>query len=237
MQQTCEYCRRQFDAVKPRRTCSKPCAARITYQAKGRVWPPDAEEWLESQVGSVPLARLIDEYHQIAPGKGWPPRTSVSIQTKVQRLGLSQRCTLDNVTRAELGRLLGISHSRVRTWTRTGLRCQKISHSHTAIRVRDVKAYLLKHPNRAVGVDRDALAWLIGDDPTRRILESITLDRVPGLPRPIINLTTGKRYPNVYAAAREIYVAKSGICKAIRRNGTSLGQRWAYLDEMEDKKA
>jgi hypothetical protein len=229
---TCECCGRSFEYRKPRRSCSKSCAAKLTYVAENKTWPPESEEWLEERVGIIPLTEIEEAYRQIAAQKGWPPRTYNALKSKAQRLGLRQRCHLDNLTRAELGRVLGISHTRVKTWTKQGLPYKQLSHTHTAVRVRDIRTFLLKNPDSAIGVNPEGLAWLLGDDAARKVLGRITRKNVPGIPRPVVNLSTGKVYPHVKAAGSECFVAGISIAGAIRRNGTCAGYRWAYLDEM-----
>ena len=225
----CEYCGRSFDGKS--RTCSRRCAAKL---GSPNGWPIEAEDWLEERAGLVPLSEITMAYRQIAEGRGWPLRGKNAIRSKLLRLGHNQRCELDNVTRAELARMLGIGHGRVKNWTKSGLKCRWLSRTHTAVQISDVRQFLLRHPDMAIRIDPDKLAWVVGEPAAQKIVSRIKSNGRCGLPRPVVNLTTGKQYGTIAAAARDSFVQPMSLSSALRRGKSCAGYQWAYLEDRHE---
>jgi hypothetical protein len=191
-------------------------------------WEPDAEMWLEEKAGTLPFSTLCHYFNKMARRQGWGSRSKNAIHVKVQRLNLSKKCTEDNMTRRELARALGIKPDRVRGWTRAGLPWKKIARNQAAIRMADLREFLLSNPDRATGVPERELGWLIGESAAAIIASAEHSTR--GYPKPVICIETGEKFPSVKAAARAKFVVHSSITGAIDRGGRSAGCRWAYLD-------
>jgi hypothetical protein len=230
----CLYCGVKFTALRPRECCRQTCSAKLRYQRLGTDWPQEAELWLEKKAGTMPLPNLTAAYNRVATKQGWTKRSQNAIKIKLNRLNLSRKCTEDNITRNELARVLRVSSDKVRVWTSNGLPYRKIARNQTAIKISDVRAFLLSNPSRAFGVSFDGLAWLIGEKDAETICDADHSRR--GHRRPVINLDTGKVYPGIKAAARENYLSHGCISQAIKRGGLSGGYRWAYVDELEEQR-
>jgi hypothetical protein len=230
----CQYCNKAFTFTHHSQVyCGKSCAAKARCQDAGQLWPTESEAWLEKKVGTMPLGDLATAYNREAIKQKWPERTQMAIKMKLIRLGWSVRPTEDNLSRGELAKILGISRDRVKRWTMTGLPYRRLSRSTTAIRARDVRAYLLSKPHLAADIPEANLAWLIGEDAAHQICSAE--HSLKGRPRPVVNLTTGHTYPGIKAAARVHYLSHSSIRKAILRGGLSGDYEWAYQDELEDR--
>ena len=229
----CGYCGVQFTAVRRRKCCTRSCSAKLKHQRMGTDWHQDAELWLEKKAGTLPLVSLTRAYNQAAKINGWPSRSQNAIKIKLNRLNLSRKCTENNITRYALARVLGVTSDKIRTWTRSGLPYRKMARNQTAIRVCDVREFLLNDPRRAYGVSEEGLAWLIGEKDAAIICEAEHSRR--GYRRPVINLDTGQVYPGIKAAARETYITHNSIAQAIRRGGRSAGYRWAYVNDLEER--
>jgi hypothetical protein len=187
--------------------------------------------WLEEKAGTLPFFTLCRQFNSMARKRGWGARSENAIHVKVQRLNLSKKCTEDNLTRRELARALGIKHDRVRSWTRNGLPWRKVARNQSAIRVADLREFLLANPERATGVPEQELGWIIGEKAAAIICSAEHSTR--GYPRPVICLDTGEKFPGIKAAARAKFVVHSSIAQAIDRGGKSAGYRWAYIDQLQ----
>ena len=230
----CAYCGAQFTSLRPRECCQRSCSGKLNHQRLGTDWSQDAELWLEQKAGTMPLPNLTAAYNRLAVQHGWANRSLNSIKLKLKRLNLSRKCTENNLTRYELARVLEISPDKVRVWTKNGLPYRKVARNQTAIKISDVRAFLLNNPSRAFGVSFDGLSWLIGEIDATAICEADHSRR--GHRRPVVNLDTGKVYPGVKAAARENYLTHNCIAQSIQRGGRSGGCRWAYIDQMEEQR-
>lgn len=229
---TCAYCTKPFTAKRLRECCDRSCAARLSQTRRGLTpWEPEAEMWLEEKAGTLPFFTLCRRFNGMARRKGWAERSENAMHVKVQRLNLSKKCTEDNFTRRELARVLAIKPDRVRAWTRAGLPWQKVSRNQAAIRVVDLREFLLANPERATGVPEQELGWLIGEPAAAIIANAEHSQR--GYPRPVICIDTGEKFPGIKAAARAKFVVQSSIRSAILRGGKSAGYRWAYLDQLQ----
>lgn len=232
MSPACLVCGRQFEAVRHRLCCDRRCAAKLARQNRGLdPWEAEAEFWLEQHAGRWPLDTLCRRFKSAARRQGWAARTDTAIELKLRRLRLSCKCTEDNLTRRELARQLEISTDRVRGWTERGLPYRKVARNQVAIRLSDVRAYLLAHPELATGISERSLAWLVGDKAAQQIMAAPKSRR--GFYRPVICLDTGERFEGIKAAGRAKFVSHGSIGEAIRRGGKAAGYRWAYVDELE----
>ena len=229
MQRTCayEYCQKRFECTRPRECCSRSCASKVAQSRRGRPpWEPEAELWLEEKAGTLPFRTLCQRFNTRAKRNNWALRNENAIKVKLQRLNLGKKCTVDNFTRRELARALGISPDRIRGWTRAGLPWTKVARNQSAIRVTDLRAWLLENPQWATGISEQELGWIIGKDAAETIAQADHSDR--GYAKPVICLDTGEVFPSVKAASRAKYIDHRSISGAIRRNGKAAGLRWAY---------
>ena len=232
MKRNCEHCGKTFEAKRKRECCDRSCAAKLARMRRGMApWEQDAEFWLEQKAGLYPLPELCRIFNRVASRKGWARRTETAVNIKLKRLNLSRKCTEDNLSRRELARALGIGPDRVRGWTRRGLPYRKIARNQIAIKVGDLRDYLLENPGLTTGITEQSLAWLIGESAAKKI--KAIPDDPRGFYRPVICLDTGERFDGIKAAGRAKFISHSSIGGAIRRGGKCLGYRWAYLDSLE----
>lgn len=231
---TCTYCKKEFTAQRLRECCNRTCSSRLAQVRRGlSPWELDAELWLEEKSGTLPFPVLCRRFNSMAKRKGWAARSKNALHVKLQRLNLRKKCTEDNLTRRELARVLGINPDRVRAWTKAGLPWKKVARNQSAIRVEDLKQFLLTNPERATHVPIRELGWLIGEDAAEIVANA--KHSVRGYAKPVVCLDTGRTYPGVKAAARENFVVHSSITSAIERGGTCAGYRWAYFNQIKEQ--
>ena len=230
----CAYplCGRDFTSKRRRQCCGRSCAAKLGGLNNGRgPWTPDEEMALEMLSGTIPFTELCKRMRTLARRRGWPVRTNRAIRVRMDRRGISQRCEEDNLTAAELARQLGINVKRVHIWIRLGLPSRKISRSISAIRLSDLKAFLLAHPEQIDGIAVCELGMVLGHEVASRIQErSLSAKPRRKRTRPVRCLDTGETFPSVREAGRVHYLSYSTIQDAIRRDGRAGGYKWNYLD-------
>jgi hypothetical protein len=181
----------------------------------------------------MPFHRLIDSFIRNSKKLGFPERTRRAIEAKAKRLtareNLSRKCTLNNWTRNELARTLGISPDRVRSWCRVGgLRESKVARNQSAIMRKVLKEWMLERPELVADIEKERLDFVLEDSQAIQEIKRHKPSR-KGYPCPVICIDTGQKYPSAKAAARANYLSKGCVIRAIKTGGTSAGHRWAYL--------
>ena len=210
-----------------RQTCSQSCAAKLGYKTQGTPpWEPDALAWLELHSGCHPGKRMTSEFNRAANRNGWMPRTAAAIRCQMNRLALSARPTEANWNTGTLARTLGCSHSRTKKWRRDGAPFYRVG-QRWSITADGLRAWLRANPDRAFGLDRESLAWVIGPDAANQILAAAK--QPTGIPRPVRRVSDGRIFPSLRAAAQAVHVEAKSIGSSIRREGTCAGYRWEYV--------
>ena len=231
----CAYCNQPFPQPKrPRLCCDRSCSAKLARQQDSDPWSEEEIDFLLERCETTPHPHIVRGFLSKARREGWPKRSQVAIETKLKRLrqkeNLQRKCVLDNWTRWELARQLGINRDRVRSWCRTsGLKATKISSNQTAISRRDLKAWLWENPSRVADVERFLLLGVLDD---QRLVDHI-LSFEPsnhGYPRPVVCLDNGKTYPSAMAADEANWLSRSSVARACRTGGRAAGLRWAYVE-------
>jgi hypothetical protein len=233
--QICEFCGLSFPKPKrERRGCSRSCSTKLSQAAKGKhAWTEEELDYLRDRLGLMPFHRLIDSYLRNSEQLGFPERTRMAVEVKMQKLikseNLSRKCTLNNWTVHELARILGVTSARVRSWCDiSGLRKSKVARNQSAIARKALKEWMLERPELVSDIEKERLDFVLEDpQAVRKIKRHKPSQR--GYPRPVICLGTGEKYPSVTAAAKANYLSKCCVIRAIRTGNTSAGHRWAYL--------
>lgn len=232
MNLTCAYCDRAFTTERRRQCCDRRCAAKLARVTRGQApWETDAELWLELNAGTLPLPSLLKAFHRTQRRRGWNPRSDEAVRLKLNRSNLSRKCTEDNLSRYELARVLGIHSDRVRRWNRQGLPYRKVARNQCAIKVRDLKQWLLQNPHEGRDMDPLGLETLIGPSAAAVVLSAE--HDVRGCRRAVVCIDTGEVFDGLKAAGRAKYVSHKSISGAIARGGRSAGYRWAWLEDLQ----
>jgi hypothetical protein len=181
----------------------------------------------------MPFHRLIDSYLRNSEQLGFPERTRMAVEAKIEKLikfeNLSRKCTLNNWSRYELARILGISADRVRGWCEAGgLRSSKVARNQSAIARKALKEWMLEHPELVSDVEEDRLSFVLEDPNAVSEIKRHKPSR-KGYPMPVVCVGTGEKYPSIKAAARANYLSRGSVMRAIKSGKASAGHKWAYL--------
>lgn len=231
MKLICQYCDKEFETPRRRKTCSPPCAKKLGHYSRGEsgAWHEDDKAFLERKAGEMLLPDLVKALNLYRRRHGRSPKSTRTVQRMVYRQGLEIRCTLDNLSMSELALQLGVSRNRVRTWRKQGLKARQISSRLTAIKCKDLAKFMREHPAIAVTINPEQLGLLIGTALAKRLYRTsppADLKRI----RPVVCVETGDRYPSVSSAASANFIHRTSITQAIQRCGRSAGYRWQYVD-------
>lgn len=233
----CAYCSNPFDQAagsRKRICCSRACAAQYSHKARGgNPWTAEEVEWLERRVGAVPFYELVKKYHSYCRRNGLPSRTDLAVQLKIKRIvkaeKVTRKCVYDNWTVKELAMQLGISEDRVRRWCSRGLPRRTASGSRlSAIRRSDLKQWMLDNPERCSDIEAYLLEAVLDDAKAVAQIKE-TPPALTGFPKAVYCLDTGKTYPSVRAAARDVFISRHALQGSLRRGGRSAGYRWRWV--------
>jgi hypothetical protein len=212
---------------------------------RGNPWSGAEDEALIEITGDAPWRFAPTRYAQWAQSNGFPPRTHWAMAARLKRLGLTADGCGEWLTPGLIHKLLGIAKNRPKGWVDrwpTILRpcCPSGPNGRIYIRRRNLCQLAKLHPEEFRGISRSALVMLLESE---RLADQIveahptppTPSRIPS--RPVLNITTGDRFPSVTAAARAVYVHQSRITKAAVNGWRAAGCHWAYADRQRQEAA
>jgi hypothetical protein len=226
----CRVCGAEFVAPRSKRiVCSKRCGGLYSAIARGDNWHPEELDLIEKAADVYHGETIAKRLQALQRKNGWKVRSTTAILTKLKRCGVSRRPTLNNFSRNELARVLGVPHDRVRSWTRHhGLPYQKIHDSCYAIQTFEFTRWAASHLELIADIDRETLEWIgmphavLAAMPPQRIVRSAR--------RPVRCLDTGEVFESVHEAGRRKFLSPKSISSAISRCGRSAGMRWQYVE-------
>ena len=171
--------------------------------------------------GTQEAVRLFLQWQKENPDRDGRDRTFTQVVSKAEdvRVVCPQ---IDRFSVAQWSRILGVSrnqayHALQRYTSRAELGYDK-GVSTTAVR-RVAK----RNPFLLCGADREAVAAFLGENYVQYVLDQS--------PRrtPVKNLDTGKVYPTIAEAAKDVYVHKSTLARSFRYGYKCAGYRWQKI--------
>lgn len=212
---SCESCGKSFHphTGKPGRFCSSACSARSHLN----VWRKEENDFLEKRCNVLPFPLLVKRLQDYQKRHGLVVRTASSIETQMKRLGLTFRCTLDNLNGAEMAEALGVNPWRVHNWkNRHGMPFYKAGAQLAYIPLKEFREWAAQHPHLLSDLSRENLAWVLGGESLAdQILRVPPVQRGKAKP---VRRDDGVVYPTIAAAARANFVTPTAIQDAMRRN-------------------
>lgn len=192
-------------------------------------WTPAELSQLELFAGDLPRATAIRIYRSWATKNGMPRRSNQAIEGTIYRYGLSLRATGQWLTLGGIAGQLGISHDCPQRWVHQGLlsstRIGQTDRRVNYIRRADLVAFARAYPQALGGIEQSRLMMLLEDE---ELAEAIATDhpRRPWHRKTVRAVETGRTWPTVRAAAREVFVTRQAITYALRTGGTAAGWHW-----------
>lgn len=134
-------------------------------------WQPDEIEYLDTILHEHTNDGLVKRLQAWQKKHGRPIRSDASIRQKAYVLGKDKAYQEDNLSFAQLAKILGIDRSRIKTWrSRLGLPVsQQHKNREVSISVADFKKWATEHTSYLHGIDRERLSYFLPD----RVLDLI----------------------------------------------------------------
>lgn len=192
-------------------------------------WSEAELSQLEMFAGDMPRATAINTYRSWAAKNGMPRRTETAIEGAIYRHGMSLRATGRWLTMSNIAAQLGITHECPQRWVTQGLlsatRIGKCARMVSYVRRRDLVAFARAHPQSLGGVERSRLVMVLEDE---ALADAIVANhsRRPWHRKPVRCVESGRIWPTVRAAAKEVFVTRQAITYALRTGGTAGGWHW-----------
>jgi hypothetical protein len=238
----CKVCGASFDIKilrngrpSTRKTCSKSCANKP--RTRVRYWTQAETEWLIDHVNTMPLSRLVRSFNLWARVTGLPDRTKNAIDKKLRTLGYSNRPTVEFYTFMKLSQMLGLSRDTIAGWKRLKdypletYRRDNKKQTFNYVTTKMFKDFARRHPERLGGANEVGLQMLLEDS---RWAKEI-LREYPRRPdrqwkeRRVRCIETGKIYPSMGAAGRDVFVVRQCIARAIDKGHRAAGYRFEEI--------
>ncbi len=184
---------------------------------QSRRWTPEDLEALAELAGELPWQLVAERFNQRRP-----PRTPIAMQQKAEQLGLSMQSQGEFISIGDIKTLTGYSYEKIYNWIKIGLPAVARSNAKNSPRFisrMHLRKFAKKHPEQFGGIAQSELTQLIDSEV---IAFKITKMQLPRLTKSYVIecVETGRRYPSIAAAAREVFTHKKNIWNAVT-NGTS----------------
>lgn len=193
-------------------------------------WTPPELEALLSLLGDVPWPLVVERHNDWAKAHGYPERTELAMRQRVQQHRISRRPVGTWITTGLVCELLGVSGETPRRWLEDGyipsMRFGKGSPFHHYIKREDLQALARKRPHLFGGQTLETLIQLLDHERLAAALVAMEMPK-PWQSKPVVCIETGRRYPSIVSAAREVYVSQTRLQKVLDHpNKTAAGYHW-----------
>ena len=191
-------------------------------------------------VGDMPISMIHPIYSAWALKHGHPPRTAAALRVKAQELFPSIAPVGEWLQVGDVARFCGTTRHQVARWMRMGhlsrSRHPDNKRGRYYINRASLRQMVKTYPWGFDLATREGL-WALLED--HRLVDWLLATResrqaawrpAGGSGRPVIKLSTGKRYPSVNHAAVLHGTNRWGVLRSIRSEGRLLldGSAWAY---------
>lgn len=177
------------------------------------LWTEAELELLASVATSQPYTRIPEEYNRLAKIRGYITRTDKAVWLKGLRTFGELKAIDENFNLGTLTNLLGIPRWHVKTWHRTGkLKGRKVA-GRWVFSDKNIKAFSKEYPELMGKADLQALIFLFGAERAIALKEKAS----PPMVRPVKYLATGKIYPTMTAAGKELHYSATHIRRKLQK--------------------
>lgn len=226
---TCSICGTEFDIKmmrngrpSTRKTCSRECS--FKFRPSTRPWTQEETDQLLDLVQSLPLKRLVRAFNMWARMRKIPERTAGSIDKRIRKLGYSTRPEIEYYSFSKVAQILKVPRNTVAGWKKLTVDpLETYQHdgkkfAFNYVTKKELLRFAKKRPECFGGVDQVGLGLLLEDaDLAREILR-----QYPKRPKRkfaekrVRCIETGRIYGSLGEAARDVFVSRQGISRAIR---------------------
>ena len=224
--------------ISSRQTCSATCAAKLTHSSNKK-WTEEEEQLLMDLAGSSPKDQILRVFKKHALEHDGLPRSWFAIRSRAHKLGVSLESEVDFLVIPKIARRLGIGKSRVKYWTKIGLKTCFETKTRKYVSEKELSRFALKHPDRFGGIKYENLIQVIDDTDLCRFIVLNYPKRIDYSirpPRRIICVDTKNNIKRVYnsisAANKDssLYLSKKSIERCLSLKIEACGYRFEYFD-------
>lgn len=238
----CVVCRQSFKPiiytkgdVSPRKTCSKKCHIKLSAQQR-QSWKPEEIQLLTDYAESLPILQLVRVFNQLNKEKGNPHRTINSIKNKLCKLGYSLSPQYNHLPCSVLARVLGVSVDSVRYWTTIGLvstRQRDKPGSPRFVSAANLRKFARQRPELFGGLNPIDLYIALESESLVEFITTNYPKRNSCIkpPKRVRCVETGRIYNSCVQAAKDNYVSRSGIYKAIKFGRRLNNHHFVFVDQ------
>jgi hypothetical protein len=172
-------------------------------------WAEKEIDFLYRWAGKLPITLLVEKLNKNFQNN----RSRMSVQSKINRLGLYSRTEMDYMTANQWAKEFGFNNSNcINVWAKKGLERIKLNRTHNAISIKAMKDFANKRPELFSHIPKDVLLYYFGEEITDKILET-PLKR---LRSQAVNIN-GKIYQSLREASRETKMPLQSLCREVKR--------------------
>lgn len=235
----CAVCGTRFDIKikrngrpSTRKTCSKECS--VARRVAPNPWKQEEVDWLLENIQSRPLSQFLRAFNAWAAMNGYKTRTKNSLDKKIRALGYSTRPIIEYYTPMRLSQMLNIPRDTIHGWKKLKehpLETYQHDHKYKAfnyITGKQFKDFARHHPECLGGADEIGLQILLEDSLwAKEILRAYPKRPAKMFPSMRVRcIDTGKIYPSLGAAARDIHVVRQSVARAVHNGSKVCGLRF-----------
>ena len=193
-----------------------------------RPWTPEDLEALTDLVGELPLQLVVKSFNQRRP-----PRTPKALRDKAQKLGFSVKAQGEFISIGDIRTLTGYSYTKIYYWIKIGLPAvarSSVKKSPRFISRRQLRRFAVKYPEQFGGIGQSELTQLFDSEIAA---SRITKMQLPRLTKSYVIecVETGRRYPSIAAAAREVFTHKKNIWNSVTHGTAACGFHYRRVSE------
>jgi hypothetical protein len=185
----------------------------------GKHWTKEELDYLFEKVSYYPLPMLTEKLNNWHKRNGSETRRTInSVKVKLNREGYSVYPIDDNMNQEEWARQLGLKY-HLNQWIRRGLLpFRRFNNSLTSVSKNDLKTFLLERPYLFKKANPEAIVYHFGEKALKLVQECVSpvgcgMDKIP-----IIRKDTGKVYPSIYKACKDLGLHRDSIHRELKRS-------------------
>ena len=195
---------------------------------QSRRWTPEDLEVLSELAGELPWQLVVRRFNQRRP-----PRTPMAMQRKAEQLGLSMQPQGEFISIGDIRTFTGYSYEKIYNWIKIGLPAVARSDAKNSPRFvsrRQLRRFAVKYPEQFGGIGQSELTQLFDSEIAA---SRITKMQLPRLTKSYVIecVETGRRYPSIAAAAREVFTHKKNIWNSVTHGTAACGLHYRRVSQ------
>jgi hypothetical protein len=162
-------------------------------------------------VGDRPWSAVVTAYLTWAKQHGYPARTDGALRAMCERHAATRVAIGSWITTGTIRDLIGAGPPRISRWVHRGLVESRREGRRWYISRRSLKQLARQQPEQFAGVSVSALTMLLDDQRLAELIAALPPVWIPGRPRPVRCIETGKVFASCEEAGRAHHITRSAV--------------------------